>query len=101
MAVMEVTVLPIGTNTTSSSAYVAAAVDIARKDPRVTWSLNSMGTTLEGDLADLYDCLRRMQENVFAQGCDRVYSVIKVDDRRDKHKTPKEKIQAVEEKLYD
>lgn len=101
MAVMEVTVLPIGTDTTSCSPYVAAALDIARKDKHVRCALNPMGTILEGELADLYDCVRRMQENVFSKGCNRVYSVIKVDDRRDKYKTPEEKIQSVEEKLHD
>lgn len=101
MAFMEVTIIPMGTATTSCSPYIARILDIAEADPRVRCELNTMGTTLEGELADLYRCLQNMQEAIFADGVQRVYTVAKIDDRRDKYQTMTQRIQSVEEKQHD
>ncbi len=43
-----------------------------------------MGTQIEAEnLAELYDAIAKAQEAVFDVGIGRVYTVIKVDDRRD------------------
>lgn len=39
-----------------------------------------------------------MQESVFLNGANRVYSVVKIDDRRDKERSFMEKIDSVESK---
>lgn len=101
MAFMEVTIIPMGTQTTSCSPYIARVLDIAEADPRVSCQLSTMGTTLEGDLADLYRCLQNMQEALFEDGIQRVYTVCKIDDRRDKYQTMTQRIQSVEEKQHD
>ena len=84
MALMEITLIPMGMESTSCSPYIARALDIAKTDPKVTYALNPMGTTLEGELGDLYQCVQRMQEALFEDGVPRVYTVCKIDDRRDK-----------------
>lgn len=98
MALMEITLIPMGTCSTSCSSYIARALDIAEADPTVTHVLNPMGTTLEGELSDLYRCLQRMQEALFENGVPRVYTVCKIDDRRDKYQSMNARIQSVEEK---
>ncbi len=98
MALMEITLIPMGTGTTSCSPYIARVLDIAEKDPKVTYRLNPMGTVLEGELHDLYACLERMQEALFSDGIRRVYTVAKIDDRRDKYQSMDQRIQSVEEK---
>lgn len=99
MAVAELTLIPIGTKTTSVSKYIAGALDSIGKIEGLTYELNAMGTTIaHKDLKILYDVIRRMQESVFENGADRVYSVVKIDDRRDKNYTFKDKITSVNEK---
>jgi uncharacterized protein (TIGR00106 family) len=43
-----------------------------------------MGTLIEGDLAQIFDLVRRINEAVFKAGAARTYIVMKIDDRRDK-----------------
>ncbi len=96
MAVAELTLIPIGTKTTSVSKYIAGALDSIGEVDGLTYELNAMGTTIAHD--DLKVLIRRMQESVFESGADRVYSVVKIDDRRDKDYTFKDKITSVNEK---
>ncbi len=62
---------------------------------RVRWQLDSMFTTLEGEPEDLFAVIRAMQEAVFAAGAQRVGTVIKIDDRRDREVAMDEKIAKV------
>jgi uncharacterized protein (TIGR00106 family) len=58
-----------------------------------------MFTTLEGDIADIFDLVRRMQDGVFEAGAQRVATVIEIDDRRDRDVRMQDKVRAVEEQL--
>ena len=101
MALMEITIIPMGTSTSSCSPYIARVLDIAKADPKVSYALNPMGTTLEGELGDLYHCLQNMQEVLFDDGIQRVYTVCKIDDRRDKYQDMDQRIRSVKEKQHD
>lgn len=99
MAVAELTLVPIGTSTTSVSKYIAGALDAIGEVEGLTYELNPMGTVISHkDLDVLYDVIKKMQESVFESGANRVYSVIKIDDRRDKDYTFKDKVISVNEK---
>ena len=99
MAVLELTLVPIGTQKTSCSPFVAAAYDAVKDNDKVEIRLNPMGTVLEGDIDELFACVRKMQEAVFEAGADRVYSVVKIDDRRDKKASLDQKVNSVMSKL--
>ncbi len=99
MAIVEVSITPLGTATTSVSAYVAGCIQVARESG-LNFQLTAMGTIFEGDLERIMACIRRMQEAVFAAGACRVTSVIKIDDRRDQPGcSMASKVAAVESKL--
>jgi len=98
MAIVAVSISPLGEGTSVSDA-VAAALAVVRAQDRVRHRLDPMFTTLEGDLDDIFALIRRMQEAVFATGATRVSSVIKVDDRRDGPASMESKVAAVEEAL--
>ena len=98
MAIAEVNVVPIGTESTSVSPYVADCVKVL-ESMGLSYELQSMGTTIEGSLSDILEAVRRMHECVFDAGPQRVYSVIKIDDRRDRLSDSRQKILSVEEKL--
>jgi uncharacterized protein (TIGR00106 family) len=95
MAIVAVSIAPIGAGT-SVGRYVAEALRVARGQDRVRVELGPMFTTLEGDLGEILDLVRRMQDAVFAAGAERVSTVVKIDERRDRAASAADKVRAVE-----
>lgn len=98
MAILEISVVPIGTRETSLSSYVANCIRILRKK-KVHYELTSMGTNIEGDLKDLIKIAIEMHQMPFKKGAQRVLTTLKIDDRRDKRGTLSGKKKAVQSKL--
>ncbi|MGI5864689.1 MAG: MTH1187 family thiamine-binding protein [Myxococcales bacterium] len=98
MAVAFVTIVPLGTGSTSLSAYVGGVERILRESG-LQHELTAMGTIIEGEVDQILEVVRRMHEQPFAQGALRVSTELKIDDRRDKKGTIAGKVRAVEEKL--
>lgn len=83
MVTMEISVHPVGTGSASLSDYVADVIRVA-KEKGVKYEITGMSTNLEGDLNTLFDVAREMHQAAFQRGAPRVFTVIKIDDRRDK-----------------
>jgi uncharacterized protein (TIGR00106 family) len=98
MAILEISVVPIGTEDTSLSSYVADCVRILKKE-KVVYELTAMGTNIEGDLKELIKVALRMHQVPFKKGAKRVVTTIKIDDRKDKVGTLHGKKRAVQKKL--
>ena len=99
MICAELTIVPIGTSNTSISNYIAAALDALDKTG-VQYEITGMGTVLESeDPEKLFDAVQKAHEAVFKAGADRVATSLKIDDRRDKRGSLKEKVKSVKEKL--
>lgn len=98
MAVMEISVVPVGTDSPSISHYVAECVAIV-KEKGLPYELTSMGTNVEGELKELLSVAAEMHELPFKRGAQRVLTSIKVDDRRDKRLSMLGKKKAVEKRL--
>jgi uncharacterized protein (TIGR00106 family) len=98
MAILEISVVPIGTKETSLSSYVAECLQILKKE-KVCYELTSMGTNIEGDLRHLLTIALKMHETPFRKGAARVLTTLKIDDRRDKKGTLSGKKRAVKSKL--
>ena len=97
MAIVEVSIVPLGLSTTSLSGQVASVLQ-PLKESGLRYTLTAMGTIIEGDLEVVMQCLLRMHEVPFAHGAGRVYTTIKIDDRRDKKATMEGKIRSVRDK---
>ncbi len=98
MAVVFVTVVPLGTATPSVSHYVAGVERVLRESG-LKHELTGMGTIIEGDLGAILPVLMKMHEQPFSQGVMRVSTSIRIDDRRDKKGSIEGKIRSVKEKL--
>lgn len=98
MAVVFLSIAPLGTGTPSVSRYVAGVERILRESGLKS-QLTAMGTIIEGDLDEILQVVRRMHEHPFTQGAVRVSTFVKIDDRRDKEHTIEGKMRSVEEKL--
>ena len=100
MITCDFAILPVGTETTECKDYVTAAVQ-SIKDSGLSYQLTGMGTQIEAEnLNELYSAIAAAQEAVFELGIGRVYTVIKIDDRRDlENRTLGAKVDTVEKML--
>ena len=99
MAIIEVSVVPLGTETPSVSRYVAGAEKVLREAKDIKYELTAMGTIIEGDLARLLSLAEQMHQSAFTAGAMRVVTTIKIDDRRDQVASIRSKIAAVRREL--
>lgn len=99
MAIIEVTIIPIGTGSTSVSQYVAECHKIIDGVEQVKTQLTPMGSILEGDLDTILTLARKMHEVPFDNGAMRVNTIIRIDDRRDKAASMEQKLHSVQSKL--
>ena len=99
MAILEISVMPLGTGTPSVSRFVAGAMKVLQAEKGVKYEMSSMGTNIEGDLDQLFDLARRMHCSAFAAGAQRVVTVMRIDDRRDQVATIQSKVAAVNREL--
>jgi uncharacterized protein (TIGR00106 family) len=99
MAVVFVSITPLGTGTPSVSRYVAGVERILR-GTSLKSQLTAMGTIIEGDLDEILAVIRRMHEHPFTEGAVRVSTFMKIDDRRDRPEHSIDgKVRSVEDKL--
>jgi len=100
MAIIEVSVVPLGTGTPSVSRYVAEAERVLRGEKDIKYELTAMGTIVEGELETLLALVRKMHRTVLdTAGVMRVVTTVKIDERRDKETSIRGKVAAVEKKL--
>lgn len=99
MAIVEITVAPLGTDSASVSSYVADCQRVLQASEGIKYELHAMGTIIEGDLDRLFEVIRALHEVPFEAGAQRSMSIIRIDDRRDKENTMAGKIKSVEDKL--
>jgi len=99
MAIAEVSVVPLGTETPSVSKYVARAVKILQQEKDVKYEITPMGTIMEGDLDKILAVVRKMHEGTFGEGVARVLTTVKIDDRRDRARDMKEKLNSLRREL--
>lgn len=102
MAIVDVTVIPIGTQTPSVSSYVADIQKILKeyeKEGKIEFQLTPMNTLIEGELSVLFEVIQAIHEAPFNAGIHRVATNIRIDDRRDKKRKMHEKVDRVNELL--
>lgn len=99
MAIAEVTVIPIGTGSTSLSPYVAELQRVLKEQRGIKYTLTSMSTIIEGSLDDVFSAIRAIHEAPFRSDAQRVSTSIKIDDRRDQESSSEQKLRSVQDKL--
>jgi uncharacterized protein (TIGR00106 family) len=98
MALMEITVVPLGTGT-SLSKYVARAVRVVESIPEIDYELTSMGTIVQGRMDRLLEVAQKMHQAVLDAGAQRVSTLIRIDDRVDKEATLSSKLKSLKREL--
>jgi uncharacterized protein (TIGR00106 family) len=98
MAIVELNIVPLGTPTPSIGDSVAAAVR-ALQARGIKCELTPFGTVLDGTVEDALDAAKVAHEAAFIEGIQRVMTIIKIDDRRDKQATAASKVESLRARL--
>ncbi len=84
MATADLTVLSLGRPEVSASEYIAEIQRRLREQDRVRFRMHAMGTSLEGSTADILAVVGELHAVPFEMDVPRVYTVLKLDERRDR-----------------
>ena len=94
--IADFSIVPIGQGETSVGRYVAAAITAAKGVKGLKFEITPMGTVMEADsLETIFEAVKAAHEALSANGILRVVSTLRIDDRRDKPRTMKDKVAAV------
>lgn len=99
MAICSISVVPVGTGSTSVSAYVADCQKILAEMEGVKYQLTPMATILEGELPVLLDAVRRLHRVPFERGAKRVLTTVALDERIDADVTMAGKLASVRKRI--
>ena len=99
MAIVELSIVPVGTQSPSVSQYVARALQVLQGEKDIKYELTAMGTIIEGDLERLLTLVGKMHQSAFDAGAMRVVTTVKIDERRDKTSSMSGKVESVKRKL--
>jgi uncharacterized protein (TIGR00106 family) len=102
MSTADLTVLALGREELSASEYIAEIQRRLRKQERVRFQMHAMGTSLEGTTEDILAVVGELHSVPFEQGVQRVYTVLKLDERRDRpNQSLEDKVRSFEDLLGD
>ena len=94
--IADFSIIPIGHGETSVGHYVAEAINAVKKVKDLDYEVTPMGTVLEAsNLETVFEAVKAAHEAIIAKGVLRVESTLRIDDRRDKPRTMKDKVKAI------
>jgi uncharacterized protein (TIGR00106 family) len=93
-------IAPVGTKSTSIGKYVAAAVATMNKVKGLSYEITPMGTIMEADtLEPILEAVKAAHKALTDKGILRVESTLIIDDRKDKPRTMKDKVNSVKKHM--
>jgi uncharacterized protein (TIGR00106 family) len=96
VATADLTVIALGRADASASCYIAEIQRRLAAQDRVRYVMHAMGTSLEGSTADILAVAGELHAVPFEMGIPRVYSILKLDERRDREQTLEAKVASVQ-----
>jgi uncharacterized protein (TIGR00106 family) len=100
VATADFTVIALGRPDPSASEYLAEIRRRLEAQERVGFRMHAMGTSLEGSVDDILAVVREMHAVPLEMGLPRAYTVLKLDERRDRpDQTLEDKERSVQERL--
>jgi uncharacterized protein (TIGR00106 family) len=98
---VEISIIPIGTSSTSISKEVAAAFDSIRKTKDIkTTKLTAMGTQIEANnMRAVLNAIDAAHQAVKSSGAKRLISTIRIAERIGASKTLEDEVESVNEKI--
>lgn len=98
MAIVAISVTPVGTGSPSVGDYVAEALRVVQRSG-LRYELNAMHTVIEGELDEILRLIPAIHDACFRRGALRLSTILKIDDRRDAPVSMEGKVRSVLERM--
>jgi uncharacterized protein (TIGR00106 family) len=98
MPLLEISIVPVGTDSPSFSTQVTDEVRVI-KEKDLKYELTPTSTVLEGDIDDLWEAAKQMHQKALEVGPERIVTNINIDHRTDKQMDMDQQIEKVEKHL--
>ncbi|MFN4336219.1 MAG: MTH1187 family thiamine-binding protein [Candidatus Nitrosocaldus sp.] len=94
----EISIVPIGLHSTSLSKYIASAIGAIRDSKGIKYhEVTSMGTLVEAeDIDALFRAVKAARDAILEYGVKRIEILVRIDERLDKEKSLREKVESVQ-----
>ncbi|MCF6092992.1 MTH1187 family thiamine-binding protein [Microaerobacter geothermalis] len=99
MPILEISVVPVGTQSTSFSSSVTNACRVIERQG-LKYQVTPTATVIEGNLDQLFELAKEIHSQCFADGSTRVITNMTIDDRHDKPMSMVEQVAHVKEQLH-
>ena len=99
MATADLTVITVGREGASGGDVMAEIHRRLERQDAVRFQMHAMGTSLEGSVEDILQVAAELHAVPFELGAPRVYTVLKLDERRDKPQGLEDKMESVRARL--
>ena len=98
MPLLEISIIPVGTDSTSFSSEVINAVRKV-KGKNLHYDVTPTSTIIEGELEQLWQVAKEIHQEAISSGPNRVITNISIDHRKDKKTDMSHQIDTVENAL--
>jgi uncharacterized protein (TIGR00106 family) len=98
MPLLEISIVPVGTDSPSFSSQVTDEVRVI-KEKNIKYEVTPTSTVLEGDIDDLWAAAKEMHQKALKVGPERIVTNINIDHRTDKRMDMDQQINKVEKRL--
>jgi uncharacterized protein (TIGR00106 family) len=99
MATADLTVITVGREGAGGSDVMAEIHRRLEDQEAVRFQMHAMGTSLEGSVEDILRVAGEMHAVPFELNAPRVYTVLKLDERRDRPQSLDDKMESVRSRL--
>lgn len=100
MVTAEISLYPVGTDSTSLSFYIAKSIESIQDMTSLSHQVTPMGTILESnDLGKIFEATKTMSETIHRLGVKRIEIILKIDSRTDKSQTADQKMESLNKYL--
>ncbi|MGG0474536.1 MTH1187 family thiamine-binding protein [Priestia aryabhattai] len=99
MPLLEISIIPVGTDSTDFSSEVINAVR-KLKGKELHYDVTPTSTIIEGDLEQLWQVAKEIHQEAISSGPNRVITNIRIDHRKDKKTDMNHQINTVEDALH-
>lgn len=98
MALMEISVVPVGTNSASFSSVVTNAVRII-EEKGLNYQITPTATVIQGDVEELMDVAKAIHRTSLSNGIDRLVTNICIDERTDKEMKLDQQVETIHQSM--
>lgn len=98
MPILEISVVPVGTNSPSFSSSVTDAIRSVQQR-NLKYQVTPTATIIEGDMDQLMDTAKEIHQNALSNGVNRIITHMTIDDRVDKEMRMEQQVDIVQQSL--